>query len=52
MYFWTKYRVSYVFLFEFNPRTRLSHFQIFTEVSFSLAALVLLASHIAKLRGM
>jgi hypothetical protein len=32
VYAWTKYRVSYVFLFEFNPRTRLTHFQIFEEV--------------------
>jgi len=38
---WSKFRVPYVFVMEFNPRTRLSHFQIFQEaVNLSIVWLV------------
>jgi xenotropic and polytropic retrovirus receptor 1 len=33
IYYWTKYRVNFVYIFEFNPRTRLTHQQIFEEAA-------------------
>jgi hypothetical protein len=39
IYVWTRYRVSYVFIFEFNPRDRLTHFQVFEEASSLLFAI-------------
>jgi hypothetical protein len=40
VFYWTRHRVSYVFIFEFNPRTRLTHFQIFNEVGLNLTLLL------------
>ena len=28
---WTKWRINYVFIFELDPRTRLTHYQIWDE---------------------
>jgi hypothetical protein len=43
VYVWTRSRVSFVFLLELHPRTRLSYAQIFSEaVSLSLLYLVML----------
>ena len=33
IYIWTKYRVNYVYVCEFNPQTRLTHFQVFEEAA-------------------
>lgn len=43
VWMWTKFRISYVFVFEFNPRTRLSHFQIFNEAA-NLTLILLVSS--------
>jgi hypothetical protein len=49
VYYWTKHRISYVFIFEFNPRDRLTHYQIWHQVIIHCGVTYHRASHIALL---